>query len=233
MMKGTASSRKPATPSASQKPMIRRISSRTAGFVHVQVRLKVVEAVEVVLPHVLRVCPGPSSGRRGRPSRTSSSGAASSPRRTSRGTARRSSAAPPEPRMAVGGVVDHEIHDDADPTAPRLVQELDEVARASRGAGRRRSSRKCRSRCRGSGSAGKGRARPRRRRGSGDSRVVGSAPRSRRSRRRSSPGTSPGRGCRRSCSGTRGQDACLSCTARRPLPTAIEHVAEVIVDRSL
>jgi hypothetical protein len=30
--------------------------------------------------------------------------------------------------MAVGGVVDHEIDDDADPPALRLVQELDEVA---------------------------------------------------------------------------------------------------------
>ena len=41
--------RKPETPSCSQKPMIRINSSLTAGLCVFEVRLEVVEAVEVVL----------------------------------------------------------------------------------------------------------------------------------------------------------------------------------------
>ena len=41
--------RNPDTPSCSQNPMIRMISSLHGGVVRVQVRLKVVEAMEVVL----------------------------------------------------------------------------------------------------------------------------------------------------------------------------------------
>ena len=53
MRNGTASTRKPDTPSSSQKPITLAISSRTAGLVDVEVGLVLVEAVQVVLAGLL------------------------------------------------------------------------------------------------------------------------------------------------------------------------------------
>jgi hypothetical protein len=46
-----------------------------------------------------------------------------------------------EPRVLVGGVVHHQVHQHLDPALLRLVHELDEVAAGAVRAGRRRSSR--------------------------------------------------------------------------------------------
>ena len=98
------------------------------GVLHVQIRLEVVEAVEVVLPHLGCARPRPLLDTR-----------EDHPRLPVRWTLLRPDvpvvvrrgrrpAGVTEPRVPVGRVVDDEIHDHADAPALRLVEELDEVA---------------------------------------------------------------------------------------------------------
>ena len=126
---GTASTRKPETPSSSQKPITLAISSRTCGLADVEVGLVLVEAVQVVLAR---------SSRRSSQTLVSWSGKTTSgacslrrlvapdvPVAVRRGLARPGRA---EPRVLVGGVVDDEVDDHPHAAVAGGADQLDEVA---------------------------------------------------------------------------------------------------------
>ena len=125
---GTASSRRPSTPRSSQNPITLITASSTRRVVEVQVGLMVEEPVPVIRlgrvvpapvrrlgvgeddPHALvlliRVAPHVEVALR---------------------RARRRPARRLEPRMLIGGVIDDELGDDADPAAMRLGDEPIEI----------------------------------------------------------------------------------------------------------